>query len=228
MTSASAPRPSPVVLHRDLEPLAPGPGDVADRRQLQAAVDLLGLAEERRGVAHAAGHHAVGDDPDRHVAHHLVLREPAPGRLEADQAVDRGRDPDRAAAVVGVRDRYGAGRHQRRRPADERARGVVEVPRVADRAEPRVLGGGAEAVLRQLGLAERDQPGREEHPGEVAVAPGRVGRPRRRCPAGGHPGDVDVVLDEGGYAGEEAAARLAGLAAGPVERAERERVELAG
>ena len=42
-------------VHADPQPTPTGPGQVADRRQVQGAVDLLGLAEERRGVADATG-----------------------------------------------------------------------------------------------------------------------------------------------------------------------------
>ena len=118
-------------VHGDPEPLVPGAGDVADRRELERAVDVLGLAQERRGVAHRPGQHAVGDDADRHLPAHPVLGEPVAGRLEADQPVDRGRDPDRAAAVVAVGEGYGAGRDQRRRTRRGGAGGAGGVPRAS-------------------------------------------------------------------------------------------------
>ncbi len=117
-----------------------------------------------------------------------------------------GRDPDRAAAVVRVRDRHRARGDQRRRTGAGRARAVLEVPRVRTGPKPRVLAAGTEAVLRQLGLAERDQPGREVHPREVAVLLRGVRRPRVGALHRRHAGDVDVVLDEGRHAGEVAAA----------------------
>ena len=198
---------------------------VADRRQAQVAVDPLGLAEERRRVADRAGQHAVGDDPDRHLAQRLVLREPAAGRLQPDQAVDGGGDPDRAAAVVAVGERDGAGGDQGSGAGRGGTGRVVGRPGRADRAEPRVLRRGAEPVLGELGLADRDEPGGEEHPGEVAVALGRPGVERVGALHRGHAGEVDVVLEEGRDAGEEAAPRVGGLGAGAVEALDRDGVE---
>ena len=54
--------------------------------------------------------------------------------LEAEDAAVRRRDPDRAAAVGGVRDADHAGRHGGGRAAARAARRAVEVPRVAGRA----------------------------------------------------------------------------------------------
>jgi hypothetical protein len=74
-----------------------------------------------------------------------------------------------------------------------------------------VVDRSGEAELRETGLAQRDQAGGEVHPREVAVVPldradEGVGPLLR-----GHPGHVDVVLDEGGHPGEEAGPRVAGL-----------------
>ena len=211
--------------HGDGTAGATGAADVADRREAQVAVDALGLAEERRAVAHRPGEHAVGDDADRHLTQWAVLGQPAAGRLQPDQAVDGGRDPDRAAAVVAVGERDGARGDERRRTGRRGAGGVLGRPRRPDGAQPGVLGGGAEAVLRQLGLADRHQSGGEEHPREVAVALGRPRRERVGALHGREPRQVDVVLEEGRYAGEPAAARLRGLGPGPVEAVGRERVE---
>ena len=68
-------------------------------------------------------------------------------------------------------------------PAEDAPGREVEVPGRAHRPEPRVLGAGAEAELGELALAERQQPGREVHAGELAVGRARPRRPRRRRPA---------------------------------------------
>ena len=116
------------------------------------------------------GHDAVGDDPHRHLPAQLVLGEPVAGRLEPDQPVDRRRDPDRAAAVVGVRDRDGAGGDQRRRAGRGGARRCAWCP-TGERTGPSrgCSADGLKPNSRELGLAERHQPGGEVHPGEVAV-----------------------------------------------------------
>ena len=209
----------PAVTHRDPQPRPAGRVMSPIGGEQRVAPDLLGLAVERGGVAHAAGQHAVGDDPHRHVAHHLVLREPAAGGLEPDQSVDRGRDPDRAAAVVGVRDRHGAGRHQRRR-AGRRGAGVVV-------GAPRASGPGRAARGRPRRRSRTPRAGSCR--AGSARWRGTSGRSRRR-PAGGapvnasravlgrHAGHVDVVLDEGRDAGEPATARVAAPRRGPGRR----------
>ena len=124
--------------------------------------------------------------PDRHLAQHPVLGEPAAGRLEPDQPVDGRRDPDRAAAVVGVRERDRAGRHQRRRTGRRGAGGVLGRPRRADGAQPgeshRLGEDGHDVIARyraieraatkataaQLAALDAAQPARRPPPPEAA------------------------------------------------------------
>jgi hypothetical protein len=91
-----------------------------------------------------------------------------------------------------------------------------------------MLAAGTEAVLRELGLAQRDQPRREVHPREVAVLLRRVRRPRVGALHRGHAGDVDVVLDERRHAGEVATPRVARLTSCPVEVGVGDGTELVG
>jgi len=210
---------------RDPQPVLRGAGDVADRQEPRRVVAALGLAEERGGVAHRPGEIAVDDDAQRHLPVHRVERQPAAGGLEADQAVDRGRDADRAAAVVAVRERDGSGRDERGCPGGRGARVALGVPRAADRSEPRVVGGRRETELRQLRLAERDDAHRLEQPGDVAVVRSRPADVRVAPLLGRQPRHVDVVLDERRDAVEEAGRAV--RPPGPVVVADRHRVELA-
>ena len=92
------------------------------------------IASSRRGaVAHGARHHALGDHPEHHLAGLRAVGAEAAAGLQADQPVAGGRDPDRAAAVVGARRRDDARRDRRARPARRAAGRVAEVPRVARR-----------------------------------------------------------------------------------------------
>ena len=91
-----------------------------------------------------------------------VARDAAVGRLEADDAAQRGRLADRAAGVGAERDRRQAGRHRDRRAAARAAGDAVERPRVAGDAERRVLGRRAHRELVAVGLAEDDRAGRLE------------------------------------------------------------------
>ena len=100
---------------RDPQPLRARLGDVADRGELRVAVGPLGLSQERRGVAHRARHHPVGDEVKRHPGGLLVQRQPPARRLQTDKAVARRGNSDRPAAVVGVRDRHHTGRDECRR-----------------------------------------------------------------------------------------------------------------
>src|SRR3954447_24288817 len=63
-----------------------------------------------------------------------------------------------------------------------------------------MLGGTAEAELRQLGFAQRDQPGALHHSDHFAVGLRRKRFPRVGAAHRRLPGDVNVVLDEGRHA----------------------------
>ena len=182
--------------HRHAKPIPAGSRDVADRIEFRVAPHVLGLAIERGGIADRSGEHPVGHDADRHLAHVLVQGQSATRGLESDQTVARRRDPDRTPAVVGVRDRHHTRGDERSRSRRRCPRGVVGVPRIAHRAEPRMFRDGAEAEFRHLRLAECHQARRQVDAGEVAVRalgprlPG-VGALHRRHALDGH-----VVLDD--------------------------------
>jgi hypothetical protein len=89
-----------------------------------------------------------------------------------------------------------------------------------------VVHGAAEAELAEPGLAERHETRGAVHPGEVAVDGDRARDVGVGAVLGGHPRDVDVVLEEGRHAGEEAGSRGAGLVPRVVERLVGQRPEL--
>ena len=157
---------------RDPQPLLARSLHVAHRRQLEVAVDALGLAHERGGVAHGPAEDTVVHDLHRHLPVDLVAGDPAAGGLQADQPVARRRDPDRAATVVGVRHRHRPGGDEGTGPGRGRPRGVAGVPRVADRGLVDELRTRTEAVLGEAGLAQRGGPDQAVHAGEAPVAAG--------------------------------------------------------
>ena len=141
--------------------------------------------------------------------------QPAAGGLEADEPVDRGRDPDRAAAVVGVRDRHRTGGDEgggaRRRGAGvvvgaPRASGPARAARGRRRRRSRTPRAGS---CRAGSARWRGTSGRSRRRPACGCGGERVG-----AVLGGHAGHVDVVLDEGRDAREPAAARVPGLARG--------------
>ncbi|GBD17267.1 hypothetical protein HRbin26_02186 [bacterium HR26] len=103
--------------------------------------------EEDRGVGHApCDRPEVVERPGER--DRAVEADPAEGRLEPDQATERGRDPDRAAGI-------GAERRDRHPVRDRRGRAaarptgiVIEVPRVARRAIVGVVRGPGVGELR--------------------------------------------------------------------------------
>ena len=158
----------------------------------------------------------------------LVQRKPTARRLETDQARCRrpGFGSTRRRRWRG--DRHDPGGDECAGARRGRARGVVGVPRVAHRPDPRMLGRRAEAELRHLRLAQRHQAGRQEHPREIAVGGHRAAASQASVPCiVGMPGDGDVVLDERRHAVEEAAvrARRVRTVARTVERLVREPVQ---
>ena len=77
--------------------------------------------EQRSGVANRAADAERSGEPRHDVAEQRPLGDPLARRLQPDEAVDRGRDANRAAAVVGVGERHHA-RRRRRRPSRPRSR----------------------------------------------------------------------------------------------------------
>ena len=121
-------------------------------------------------------------------------RRPPARRLQADHPAPRGRQPDRAADVAGVRHRHQPGRDGGGRTAAGSRGGARGVPRVAARAEGDRLGGRLAAELGQRRLADGDDAGGAEAGAENGVGgcrqssdrssplPMYSGRPARQAP----------------------------------------------
>ena len=106
--------------------------------------------------------------PECRIAELGGQRDPPAARLQPDEpAAGRG-DPDRAAAVVAVRDRHHPGRDRRRGPAGGAAGGAFGVPRVARRAEDTRLAEGRSRT-RSGGRADDHEPRALQAPGHVVV-----------------------------------------------------------
>ena len=82
--------------------------------------------------------------------------------FKPDQAAVGGGDADRAAAVVGVRDREHPARHRRRRAAAGAARRARRVPRVAGDPVAAVLRDRDHAELGRVGAPAQHEPGAHE------------------------------------------------------------------
>ena len=107
--------------------------------------------------------------------HEAVARDRPVGGLDADRAGDGSGLADRAAGVGADGQRGLEGREGGSAAAARAAGDPVEVPRVVGRAVGGVLGGGAHRELVHVGLAEDDDPGLAQAPGD--------GRVVRRVPA---------------------------------------------
>ena len=132
-------------------------GPCGDRRGVHRVVTRDRLEQQRR-----VGD-GVGERPDlveaRREGDQAEPADRAVGRLDADDAAQRGRLADRAAGVRAERERREVGGDRRRRTAARPAghpRGVV---RVARRAERRVLGARPHRELVEVGLADDDRAG---------------------------------------------------------------------
>ncbi len=123
-----------------------------------------------------------------------VARDDAVGRLEADDAAERGRLADRAAGVGAERERREPRRDRRGRATARAARHARRVPRVARRTVGRVLGRRAHRELVHVELAERHEAG-----GLAATHDGRrVRRPvaleHAGARGGRHPARAQEIL----------------------------------
>ncbi len=199
-----------------------GRGGVADPEPARALLDLLrerdgvpralvarprvgadDRVQQRRRVAHGAGHHALGDHPEHHLAGLRTVRPQPPAGLQPHEAVAGRGDADRAAAVVGAGSGYDARRDRRAGAAGRAARGVVGVPGVAGRTPQCRLGDALGAELRGVGLAEDDEAGVEEALRDQCVPVGDVVGQGTAAVRGREAGVLLAqVLDQEGHAGE--------------------------
>ena len=188
---------------------------VARRR----AVDGI---EQQRGVAHRARDRELVCEAADRLAHGRPDRHAAARRLEPHQPAPRGRDADRPAAIVGVRQRQRARGHQRGRPAARPAGTALGVPRVARRTVDDRRGVDVEGELGRRGPHEREQAGRAEALGERGLAARDVAVEQPAAEAQRPPGLRQRVLDGERDAGQRAVTVGARVLVRPVH----DRVEL--
>ncbi len=94
---------------------------------------------------------------------------PAPGRLEANRAGPRGRDPDGTTAVTGPGDRDHLAGDGRPGPPGGAAGVVSQVPGVVGVTVHFRIGDIFKPKLRVVGLTEYDEAGVGQCPGKVAT-----------------------------------------------------------
>ena len=112
--------------------------------------------EEERDVVHGPGHRS--HVRERAPSGRRPGRDAAGGRLVADDAAPRRRDPDRAAAVGAHRERAQSGGQRGRRAAAAPAGAALEIPRVPRDARERAVRDELVAELRGGGLPEDHRP----------------------------------------------------------------------
>ena len=146
-------------------------------------------------VAHAAGEHVMhGSAVHQLAALRSIGGAPAPW-LEPEEARVRGRNANRAAAVVGTRRRHDTRCDRRGAATAGPPRRVLAVPGIARRS-PRVrLGDALGTKLRRVGHAERNQTAGEPAARDSGVL---VGRPARalECRVAPTRRDPLVVLEQ--------------------------------
>ena len=91
-----------------------------------------------------------------------VVRVASVGRLEAEDAVDRGRDADRAATVTAVRNRRHARSHRAAAAAGRTPRRVVGIPGIAAHAPERAVARPGVAELGRRGADMENRAGTHE------------------------------------------------------------------
>src|SRR5471030_76728 len=142
------------------------------------------------------------------------------GWLVAEEPATRRRDADRAAAIRRVRKWDDTARDRRRGASAGTARGVVESPRVARRAEQLGFGVRHLADFWRIGLAENVEPGLVRSRDDQRIFSGR--EMLEMAATHGHPQTRDrrtQVLDEVGNARERTLAQGGGAIASATARA---------
>jgi len=160
------------------DPQAPGVatdllGEWPLRRGGRAGVagDVAGHGVEHTGhVAHRPGDDELGGCAVPSLTELGRVRHPPPGRLEPDDPARAGGVADRAPAIAGVGDRDHARRDGGGGATTRAPDNAVEAPRVARRPERVGLGGGREAELRRVGLADEHEPRLPQPGAQLAVA----------------------------------------------------------
>ena len=156
--------------------------------------------EDRGRVGDRAGQYPV--DVQRRLAPLRRSGDASPRRLEADEPAARRGDPDRAAAVVAVRDRHHPRGDRRRRTARGAARCATQVPGVAGRPEQARLADGQNAVLRQRRGAHDHEARVPQAARDVGVVVGYVVGQQRAADRHPQAAHRPVVLDRGRNARE--------------------------
>ena len=128
----------------------------------------------------------------------FLPRHAAPAGLETEQAGERGRNADRAAAIIGMGNRHNAGRHCRRTAARRSAGGEIRIPRVAGGAVRQGLGHAHQAEFRRRRLAQRQSVHLGKGIDKPFIGGGRGCLLKRAAAVAGGPALVVVqILDEG-------------------------------
>ncbi len=157
--------------------------------------------ERERGIADGARDQTQMDEVVERVRH-LVVRDHAERRLEADEAAARGGQTRRRAGVRRERDALQPRRHRCGRAAARSTGGMCEAPRVARRAGHRRIGEQLVGELRRGGLADDHRArGLESRHGH-GVRIRDVVRHGARAPHGAEARSVDDVLHRHRHAGE--------------------------
>ena len=181
----------------------PGGSDQAHAQAARVGADLLGVGarlgrrevrlagrrpvrdelEHRRRVAHRARHHQLGHQPADEVAQRRH-RHPRRDGFRPDEPAARGRDADRAAAVVGVPiETIPEATAAAEPPLDPPASGRCSTGCAT--ARRRRLGRRQDAELGRVGLADEHEAGRAEAatPARSPRRRGSRGRVRKRMPS---------------------------------------------
>jgi hypothetical protein len=155
--------------------------------------------QHRRRVGDRVRDHALDDraEPALREARHASA-----ARLEADEPAVGGGDANRAAAVVGVRDREHAGGHRRARAAARATRRARRIPGVAADPIAAVLGRRDHPELGRVGAPAQHEPGALERLDDELAVLADAGRRAARAVRDGPSGDRRQVLDRQRHAQE--------------------------